>query len=225
MSSAKAFSAPICSSLIGSPSSFSASASAIQSRRHVRNLKSEEKRYDISFEAYRSVRGFDATSRFTEELYFPHARSGLRTRSTPRHAGDAQGRRPAGGRADAAGGLHLLLQRPPHVGAAAVAAARQRAARRHRPPAARERAPARGNRERAQVDLRRRAHRPRGPRDVEEGRGGLHAAARGQIVRFVPMDNKELIRRAYDELSNGNSRPLLELLADDVAWTVMGRTK
>ena len=50
------------------PSSFSALAKAIQSRRHVRNLKSAEKRYDISLEAYRSVRGFEAESRFTDEL-------------------------------------------------------------------------------------------------------------------------------------------------------------
>src|SRR2546430_5697389 len=69
MSSANAFKAAICSSVMGSPSSFSASASAIQSRRHVRNLKSEEKRVDISLDAYRSVRGFDAESRFTNELY------------------------------------------------------------------------------------------------------------------------------------------------------------
>src|SRR5215210_3747151 len=121
MSSADALRSAICASVIGSPSYFSASASAIQSRRHVRNLKSEEKRYDISLEAYRSVRGFEATSRFTKELYFPHARSGFCTRSTPRHAGDAQGRGAACGRADAAGGLHLLLQRPADVRTAAVA--------------------------------------------------------------------------------------------------------
>ena len=38
------------------------------------------------------------------------------------------------------------------------------------------------------------------------------------------MNNKELIRHAYDELSTGNSRPLVELLADDVVWTVKGQT-
>ena len=38
-------------------------------------------------------------------------------------------------------------------------------------------------------------------------------------------DNRDLVRRMYDELSNGNSRLLVELLADDVSWTVMGRTK
>jgi hypothetical protein len=55
--------------VIESPSSFSASASAIQSRRHVRNLKLAEKRYDISRDAYRSVSGFEAWSCFTGELY------------------------------------------------------------------------------------------------------------------------------------------------------------
>jgi hypothetical protein len=35
-------------------------------------LKLEEKRYDISLEAYRSVRGLEAESRFTHELYSLH---------------------------------------------------------------------------------------------------------------------------------------------------------
>ena len=70
MSSACARSSASWASVIFSiPSSFSASARAIHSRRHVRNLKSEEKRYDISFEAYRSVRGLEAALRFTSELY------------------------------------------------------------------------------------------------------------------------------------------------------------
>lgn len=38
------------------------------------------------------------------------------------------------------------------------------------------------------------------------------------------MDNKQLIAHAYEEMSQGNSRPLLDLLADDVVWTVKGRT-
>jgi uncharacterized protein len=38
-------------------------------------------------------------------------------------------------------------------------------------------------------------------------------------------DNKERIRHMFAELSTGNSRPLVELLADDVAWTVMGHTQ
>lgn len=38
------------------------------------------------------------------------------------------------------------------------------------------------------------------------------------------FDNKALIRRVFDELATGNSRPLLELFADDVVWTVKGRT-
>ena len=38
-------------------------------------------------------------------------------------------------------------------------------------------------------------------------------------------ENKQLVQRVFDELSNGNSRPLLELLSDDVTWIVMGRTR
>ena len=37
-------------------------------------------------------------------------------------------------------------------------------------------------------------------------------------------DNKRIIQRAFDELAAANSRPLVELLADDATWTVMGRT-
>src|SRR5438067_6975070 len=132
MSSANLLSAAICSSLISRPSSFSASASAIQRRRHVRNLKSGEKRYDISREAYRSVRGFDAVSRFTNELYFPNAASGFDPRSPPHHAGDAQSGGDAFGGGDRARRLLALLQRAAHFGAAAVAAARRCPARRDR---------------------------------------------------------------------------------------------
>ena len=39
------------------------------------------------------------------------------------------------------------------------------------------------------------------------------------------MENKERIRHAFEEMSSGNSRPFVELLADDVTWTVMGRTR
>ncbi len=39
------------------------------------------------------------------------------------------------------------------------------------------------------------------------------------------MDNKQLLQHAFDEMSAGNSRPFVALLADDVTWTVMGRTK
>jgi ketosteroid isomerase-like protein len=39
------------------------------------------------------------------------------------------------------------------------------------------------------------------------------------------MDNKQLVQHVYEELANGNSRPFLELLSDDVTWIVMGRTR
>jgi len=38
------------------------------------------------------------------------------------------------------------------------------------------------------------------------------------------MDNKQVIRQVFDEMAAGNSRPFIALLADDVTWTVMGRT-
>ena len=39
------------------------------------------------------------------------------------------------------------------------------------------------------------------------------------------IDNKQIVRGIFDELSAGNSRPLVDLLDDDVIWTVMGRTR
>ena len=36
--------------------------------------------------------------------------------------------------------------------------------------------------------------------------------------------NKQLLHRIFDELAGGNSRPFVEAMADDVVWTVMGRT-
>src|SRR5947209_11344075 len=41
----------------------------------------------------------------------------------------------------------------------------------------------------------------------------------------APMDNKQLIQHVYDEMATGNSRPFVDLLADDVTWHVMGQTK
>src|SRR5215210_3562463 len=54
--------ASTASSGIGSPSSRSASASASQSLRQVPNLNCAENRYDISGDAYRSVRGLEYRS-------------------------------------------------------------------------------------------------------------------------------------------------------------------
>lgn len=36
--------------------------------------------------------------------------------------------------------------------------------------------------------------------------------------------NKDLLRHAFTEVAKGNSRPFLELLADDVRWTIIGST-
>lgn len=38
------------------------------------------------------------------------------------------------------------------------------------------------------------------------------------------MDNRQLIQRVFEEMATGNSRPFVELLAEDASWTVKGRT-
>jgi ketosteroid isomerase-like protein len=38
-------------------------------------------------------------------------------------------------------------------------------------------------------------------------------------------ENKQVLQHIYGELANGNSRPFVEALADDVRWTMMGTTK
>jgi ketosteroid isomerase-like protein len=38
------------------------------------------------------------------------------------------------------------------------------------------------------------------------------------------VENKELLRHAFTEVAKGDSRPFVELLADDVRWTVIGST-
>lgn len=37
-------------------------------------------------------------------------------------------------------------------------------------------------------------------------------------------DNRQIMQRAFDALAVGDSRPFLNLLADDVSWRVMGQT-
>jgi len=37
--------------------------------------------------------------------------------------------------------------------------------------------------------------------------------------------NKELLQQIFAELAKGNSRPLVESMADDFSWTVSGSTK
>jgi uncharacterized protein len=35
-------------------------------------------------------------------------------------------------------------------------------------------------------------------------------------------ENKQLMQRAFDELSKGNGQPFMDALADDACWTVIG---
>ena len=41
---------------------------------------------------------------------------------------------------------------------------------------------------------------------------------------MTALDNKQLIQGVFEALSKADSRPFIELLADDVRWTVMGAT-
>lgn len=38
-------------------------------------------------------------------------------------------------------------------------------------------------------------------------------------------ENKQLLQHVFAEMSNGNTKPFGEILADDVRWTIIGRTK
>lgn len=38
-------------------------------------------------------------------------------------------------------------------------------------------------------------------------------------------ENKKLIRQLYGELSNGNTKPFIDCLAEDIRWIVIGTTK
>jgi len=38
-------------------------------------------------------------------------------------------------------------------------------------------------------------------------------------------ENKQLLQRIFDELDQGNSRPLVEAMADGFTWTVAGTTR
>lgn len=41
---------------------------------------------------------------------------------------------------------------------------------------------------------------------------------------MTPAENKKVLQDAFAALANGDSRPFLECLADDVAWTITGTT-
>lgn len=38
-------------------------------------------------------------------------------------------------------------------------------------------------------------------------------------------ENKQILRRAFAELSQGDSKPFVGLLAEEVRWTVLGATR
>ena len=44
------------------------------------------------------------------------------------------------------------------------------------------------------------------------------------MTRDGNRDNKRVLEHAYAEASRGNGAPLLESLADDVSWTIIGTT-
>jgi ketosteroid isomerase-like protein len=41
---------------------------------------------------------------------------------------------------------------------------------------------------------------------------------------MAAAENKELLRHAFTEISKGDGEPFLDLLADDVRWTIIGTT-
>jgi len=42
---------------------------------------------------------------------------------------------------------------------------------------------------------------------------------------MTAIENKQLMQNIFAELAQGNSRPLVEAMADDFCWTVTGNTK
>jgi uncharacterized protein len=49
-------------------------------------------------------------------------------------------------------------------------------------------------------------------------------AAPGEAARTRETANKALLRRVYEEISKGNPSLLMESLADDIRWTIIGTT-
>jgi ketosteroid isomerase-like protein len=41
---------------------------------------------------------------------------------------------------------------------------------------------------------------------------------------MTPAENKQLVKRIYSEVSNGNPKPLYEHMAEDISWTIIGST-
>lgn len=47
----------------------------------------------------------------------------------------------------------------------------------------------------------------------------------GENTTIVSESNKQLMRHIFSELASGNSKPLVESMADDFNWTVKGTTR
>jgi uncharacterized protein len=41
---------------------------------------------------------------------------------------------------------------------------------------------------------------------------------------MAAAENRRLMQQAFDELANGNGRPFMDLLGEDVRWTIIGST-
>jgi hypothetical protein len=52
----------------------------------------------------------------------------------------------------------------------------------------------------------------------------MDRAASGEAARTRETANKALLRRVYEEISRGNPSLLMESLADDIRWTIIGTT-
>jgi hypothetical protein len=52
----------------------------------------------------------------------------------------------------------------------------------------------------------------------------MDRAATGEAARTRETANKALLRQVYEEISKGNPALLMESLADDIRWTIIGTT-
>jgi ketosteroid isomerase-like protein len=47
---------------------------------------------------------------------------------------------------------------------------------------------------------------------------------KASVDPVTATENKQLLKHAYTEVSKGNAAPLLESIADDAVWTIIGST-
>src|SRR5712692_4281675 len=45
------------------------------------------------------------------------------------------------------------------------------------------------------------------------------------LTEMSAAENKRLLQQVFSEMEKGNSRPWVEIMADDVRWTVIGTTR